>query len=179
MLEILVRNAHGNLSESHRDYAAKKLGKLDRYFQSASKVEMTHLEEKLGHRVEVKVFTDGYILRGESTDEKVHAAIDKVADKLEQRLRKLKTKLVKRHRQRSEQIPMGLEDIPENELPDDANHLVENRSYTLKPMTLEEAILQMELMDRDVFAFCRSDSQAVEVLYRRPKGGLGILSPEH
>lgn len=182
MLDILVRNAHGNLSEKHKEYAAKKLGKLDRYFHKATKVELTHIEEKQGHHIEVTVFADGIVLRGEETDQEVHAAIDKVAQKLETRMRRLKSKLVKSHRKRGQDIPMGLEDLSSDEssteLPEDSHHLVENRSYSNKPMMMEEAVLQMELLDYDLFVFKNADTEQVEVLFKREKGGLGLISPE-
>src|SRR5436190_1214356 len=101
-MEVLIRNAEGNLSTNDREYAVRKLGKLDRYFHSATKVEIIHHEEKqqhkLSHRVEVVVHADGLFMRGEEHDVSIHAAIDKVADKMENRLRKLKAKIVRSHR---------------------------------------------------------------------------------
>ncbi len=98
MLEVTFRNAHGNLSDKDRDYASRKLGKLDRYFPSATRVELAHVEDRSGHKLEVTIFARGQVLRGEVLNHNAQAAIDKVADKMETRLRRLKSKLQKRKR---------------------------------------------------------------------------------
>src|SRR5438552_862501 len=99
-MEILVRNAEGNLTPRDKEYAALKLGKLDRYFHQAHRVEIVHREEKLSHRIEITVFADGFTVRGEEHDESVRAAIDKVSEKMENRLRRLKTRIVHNHRRK-------------------------------------------------------------------------------
>jgi ribosomal subunit interface protein len=89
-MEILFRNAEGTLSSSDREYAVKKLGHLDRFLNKANKVEIVHLEHNRVHRVEVTVFADGHVVRGEEQDASVRAAIDLVSDKLYSRLHKVK-----------------------------------------------------------------------------------------
>lgn len=182
MLEVLVRNAQGNLSEQHRDYASKKLGKLGRYFHSASRVELAHVEDKRGHRIQVTVFADGMTLRGEEADEHVHAAIDKVADKLESRLRRLKTRLIKRHRGKGAEIPMGLEELPDEALEaaedESAFKIAKERHYDLRPIALEDAALQLELLGHPFFVFQNYDTNKVEVLYKLPDGSYGLVTPE-
>ncbi len=89
MLEVLVRNANGNLSQHDRDYAIKKLSKLDRLFRGATKAEIAHRADKQGHVIDVVVFADGLPLHGRETQIHAHAAIDRVVDKLESQLRKL------------------------------------------------------------------------------------------
>lgn len=180
MLELLVRNAHGNFSDKDRDYASQKLGKLDRYFNAANRVELAHTEDKRGlHRIEVTVFADGVMLHGREKDNNLRAAVDKVVDKLESRLRKLKSKLVDRHRGHGTQIPVGLAQLEslEPDLPRGSGHVAEQRSYSLKPMSLEEATLQLELMEHDFFVFRNAKSNHVEVVYRRGKGGFGLMAP--
>lgn len=130
--------------------------------------------------MDVTVFADGLVLHGTEVDGAAHAAIDKVSDKLEQRLRRAKSKLVKAYRRRGEEIPVGLEELGSGEEPEmgeDADHLVEHRVYSAKPMGLEEAVLQLELSDLPFVVF-RNGKGEVEVVYRRERGGLGILSPE-
>lgn len=184
MLEVLVRNAHGNLSDKHREYASKKLGKLGRYFHSATKVEFTHVEEKRGHKIQVTVFADGMTLRGEEVDEHVHAAIDKVADKLETRLRRLKSRLIKRHRHKGAQIPLGLEENgeePESAVATEEHNgpdIAKERHYDLRPISLEDAALQLELLDHPFFVFQNVESSRVEVIYKLESGGYGLVTPE-
>lgn len=177
-MELLIRNADGNLPPQEREYAAKKLGRLDRYLHQAQKVEIVHSEQKLYHLVQVTVFADGLTLRGEEKDQSLHAAIDLVAEKLEQRLRKVKRRLVKNHHQRGVKLmPEALAE-PETEEPvEDGLHISAYKSYPAKPMELEEAVLQMELLGHTFFVF-RNERGATEVLYRRTNGSLGLLSPE-
>lgn len=177
-MEVLVRNAEGNVSTHHREYAAKKLGRLDRYFHSAQRVEMVHREEKNGmHRIEITVFADGYTVRGEEHDTDLHAAIDRVSDKLETRLRKLKGRLVDAHRKRGHNagLPPALE-----EPADDEHHveIKERKQFLLKPMSRDEAGLQMEMVDHPFYIFKNEDTGQVEVLYKRKDGRYGLLQPE-
>jgi putative sigma-54 modulation protein len=171
----LVRNAEGNLTKKDRDYAAKKLGKLDRYFHSAQKVEMVHREGKLDHRIEITVFADGLTLRGEEADGSVQAAIDKVADKMENRLRRLKSRLIKSHRHKGGGVPNGLD---EHEDAHEDPQVVEHKRVLLKPMSIEEAGLQMEMLGHPFFMFKNVESDLVEVVYKRQDGNYGLLSPD-
>jgi putative sigma-54 modulation protein len=180
MLEVLVRNAHGNLTETNKEYASKKLGKLDRYFNAANRVELAHTQDKRGeHKIDVTVYADGVMLHGNERDSNLNAAIDKVVDKLESRLRRLKSKIIKRHRGHGVQVPMGLAEVPyaEENMSADSGHIAEHRSYSMKPMSVEEASLQLELMDHEFFVFRNVASDEVEVIYRREKGGFGVFSP--
>lgn len=176
-MEVLLRNAAGNLSDGDRDYAAKKLGHLDRYFNAANRVEIVHREDKLTHRVEITVFADGLTLRGEDSGTTVRAAIDVVADKMENRLRRLKSRIIKSHRKRGERVPMGIEDIPDGQSEETVN-IREHKKFLLKPMSVEEASLQLEMVDHPFFVFLNEDTKQTEVLYRRQKGGYGLLSPD-
>ncbi|MCH8978952.1 MAG: ribosome-associated translation inhibitor RaiA [Armatimonadetes bacterium] len=176
-MELLVRNAEGNLTQDDRDYAAKKLGKLDRYFHAAKKVELVHRKVRLDHRIEVTVFADGFTLRGEESNGSVRAAIDKVAGKLENRLRRLKTKLIKSHRHKGTAVPPALVEVPEEQ--DQVEPTVtERKRIALKPMSVEEASLQMELVDHPFFMFRNAETDQTEVLYKRDDGHYGLLSPE-
>lgn len=177
-MEVLVRNAEGNVSTKDREYAAKKLGRLDRYFHSANKVEMVHRSEKLGHRIEITVFADGHIIRGEEHDADLHAAIDKVSDKLETRLRKLKGRLIDSHRRKGNHVlPVGLEEAH----PDEEEHRIEIRErkrFLLKPMTADEAALHLEMVDHPFYVFKNLDGGHICVLYRRKDGKYGVIEPE-
>lgn len=175
-MELLVRNAEGNLTKKDRDYAAKKLGKLDRYFHAAQKVEMVHREGKLDHRIEITVFADGLTLRGEEADGSVQAAIDKVADKMENRLRRLKSRLIKSHRHKGNGVPNGL--VSNDEAPHEEPRVVEHKRVLLKPMSIDEAGLQMEMLGHPFFMFKNEESDQIEVVYRREDGNYGVLSPD-
>jgi len=176
-MELLVRNAEGNVPERHRDYASKKLSRLERFFNKATKVEMVHSEQKGRHRLEVTVFADHFTIRGDETDESMHACIDRVSDKLEARLRRLKSRLIDSHRRGGvKTLPPALtEDAPAEV---EQAKLTEHKRFEVKDMTSEEAALQMELVDHPFFVFRNADSGEFAVLYKRKDGNYGLLEPE-
>lgn len=180
MMEILIRNAEGNLTPEEREYAAKRLGRLDRYFNEASKVEIVHREEKKGHRVEVTVFADGMTVRGEEVTEHVRTAIDLVGEKIEGRLRRLHKRIVDRQRARgtNAKIPAGFVEIPEEEAADPKVVIKERKQFLIKPMNYEEAALEMEMLSHPFFVFRNEHTNQVEVLYKRKDGHYGVLQPE-
>ena len=175
-MELIVRNVSGNLTEEDREYAEKKLGKLGRFFQAAQKVEMVHKALKLAQKVEITVFADGVHLRGEETGETTKAAIDKVADKMETRLRRLKKRIIKSHRQRENGIAPDLIAVEFEEAEEQT--IKEHKRFLIKPMTIEEASLQMELIDHPFFVFRNVETGHTEVLYKRDDGHYGLLSPD-
>ena len=175
-MEVLIRNAEGNLSMEDRDYAAKKLGRLDKYFHQATRVEIVHREHKLGHRIEVTVFADGLTVRGEELDSNIRAAIDLVGDKIEGRLRRLKSKIVDRHRKKGAPVPVELEsDAEPKEAP---FRIAERKHFLLKPLLPEEAALELEMIDHPFFVFKNENNNRIEVLYKRKDGSYGLLQPE-
>src|SRR5579862_612324 len=135
-MEVLVRNAEGNVSKRDREYAAKKLGRLDRYFHSAQKVEMVHREQGPTHRIEITVFADGFTIRGEERDNSVQAAIDRVSDKLETRLRKLKGRIITTHRRRGHNVPPALLDGADEKPSNGHCSVAERKIFLIKPMGL-------------------------------------------
>ncbi len=139
-MEVLIRNAEGNVSTNDREYAAKKLGKLDRYFHAAQKVEMVHREEGNGtHKVEITIFADGFTIRGVDADASMQTAIDRVHDKLETRLRKLKGRIISSHRRRGNHAPPAYK-VPHHE--DDETHhieLKERKTFLVKPSSMRFA----------------------------------------
>lgn len=178
-MEVLVRNAEGNLSTQDREYASSKLSRLDRYFQRAQRVEIVHRELPHGlHRVEVTVFADGFTLRGEEQDHSIRSAIDLVADKLDQRLLRLKTRIIDSHRRKGSKAPAALVEAESTHEEGNPFRIAEHKHFLIKPMSPEEAGLQMELVDHDFFIFRNEGTNALEVLYRRRDGKYGLLQPE-
>ncbi|MCH8273542.1 MAG: ribosome-associated translation inhibitor RaiA [Armatimonadetes bacterium] len=176
-MELLVRNAEGNVSKSDREYAAKKLGKLQRYFNKASKVEMVHTVQKGKHRLEVTVFADEFTIRGEERDQSIRACVDKVSEKLERRLRRLKGRLIDAHRRRgNKRVPPAL--LETRPTKKQGPRIVERKRFHGKMMSEEEAALQMELLDHAFFAFRNRETGRFAVLYRRKDGDYGLLEPE-
>jgi len=91
-MELLLRHAEGNLSDTERSYAERKLGRLERYFSGADRVELVHRLEHGQHVLTATVFAGGLTVRGEQKDSSARAAIDRLSDQLEERLKRAKDK---------------------------------------------------------------------------------------
>lgn len=163
-----------------RAYAEEKVGKVARILNGlAMSVEVELYQERnrsIGdHEVaEVTVFTKGHILRARESAAEMKSAIDKVAAKLERQARKFKEKVVDRHAGKLTPTTSVMEVSAEIE-PDRV--VVKKKSVELKPMTEDEAILQLELLGHDFFVFASDETGIPNVLYRRRDGDYGLLQP--
>lgn len=159
-----------DITDSLKDMAEKKLSKLEKYFSEEIEARVVFSVIKDSQTVEVTVYLPDTIIRAEETTDDMYASIDRAVDVLERQIRKHKTKLKKRY-QNNETIRFDLiEDKPEEE-----NKIVKRKKFQLNPMSEEEAILQMELLDHKFFIFLNADIDAIEVLYKRNDGNYGII----
>ena len=141
---------------------------------------MVHREEKLSHRIEITIFADGIYFRGVERDTSLRAAIDKVSHKLEVRLQRFKTRLVDRHKRRGAKTPPAfVEASPEETAYENGKVVIkERKQFLLKPMSTDEAAIQLEMIDHDFFVFRNEENNNFEVLYRKKDGKYGLLQPE-
>ncbi len=172
-MNINIRGDKIEVTDSIKKYIKEKLSRLDRYFEDSSKIDSHVLvRARNGEQViEVTIPTSRYTLRAEEKNSDLYAAIDLVIDVLERQIRKNKTKLNKRR-----EINQDFAYIPEDEEEyEDENIIVKRKTVSAKPMSEEEAILQMELLDHDFFMFKNEDEDCFSVLYRRKDGNYGII----
>ena len=165
------------LNDSIKEYAEKKISKLDRYFREDAEAIVTFCVEK-DHRcvVEVTIVSGGTMFRAqeESRDGDMRSAIDAVASTIDRQIRKNKTRLSKRLRQEALVSTMPEEfEVPEETEFD----VVRTKHITVKPMSTEEAILQMNLLGHDFFVY-RNTNDVVSIVYRRRNGGYGLLETD-
>lgn len=164
------------LNDSVRSYAEKKVGKLDRFFKSDAEAYVTFGVENNRCIVELTVHSGNTFFRAEeSTLGDMRAAIDASVTAIERQIRKNKTRLAKRLRQDAfeKEVPAapGEEVAEELEFP-----VVRTKKFPIKPMTVEEAILQMNLLDHSFFVFRNQNADgAFEVVYKRKNGGYGLI----
>ncbi len=168
-----------------RQYAEEKLGKLVRYFeqvQEAQVVLSVERHDRLGKAqvVEVTVWGDGIILRGEEASEDMYASIDLVVEKLRKQIEKYRSRVIqkrridesrKRHR-RAVSAEAALRAGPSEP------SVVRIKRFAMKPMTVEDAVIQMELLGHSFFVFRSAETEEVNVLYRRTDGQFGLIEPE-
>ncbi len=171
-------NIHGKkleVTDSIRSYIEEKIGRLDKYFENPDDITATVLIKLRGNNqvVEVTINANKFMLRGEEEHKDLYASIDKVSDKIERQIRKNKTRMSKRvDKDFTKEFALNFENNDEVE---NSSNIVKRKVIESKPMNEEEAILQMELIGHDFFAFRNIDTGEVEVLYRRKDGDYGIL----
>ncbi len=181
-MEINVRGKNIEATPSLVDYAHKKLGKLDKHFNEKTDVQVVMSVIREEHIVEVTVNLNGMILRGEESTGDMYASIDQVVDKLERQVKKYKTRMDKAKRQTglrnmSEQHA-ALEAEAREEEEEESPRVVRTKRFPLKPMSVEEAILQMDLLGHNFFVFTNAETDVVNVVYKRKDANYGLIEPE-
>jgi len=172
-MQISVRGKNVEVTDALRDYVTKKLNKLDRYFDGAGEGQVTLSIAKENHRVEVTIGVNGLLLRGEEQSPDMYASVDLVVEKLERQVDRYRTKIARRLRTAPPSAPLS----QEAEL-DDVPRLVRTKRFPMKPMTFEEAVMQMNLLGHDFFVFNNGDTETVNVVYRRRDGHYGLIEPQ-
>jgi putative sigma-54 modulation protein len=179
-MKISVRGKNIEATPALVDYAEKKISKLEKHFDKATDVQVVLSVIREDHIVEVTMSLNGLILRGEESTGDMYASIDMVVDKLERQLKKYKTRMNKSLRQRGARVISEKLAITEAEarMEDEAPKVVRTKRFTLKPMSTEEAILQMDLLGHNFFVFSSAENDTVNVVYRRRDGNYGLIEPE-
>ncbi len=179
-MKLHVTGRNIEITEALNDAVEKKLGKLDKYFQQGGPVEANvALEIQRGfHIVEVTLFVGGMILRGEVSTTDMYASLDSVVDKLERQIRKYKTRVNRKMREEGGG-PFFVEPSYEEEEVTDGPRIVKVKRFSMKPMTREEAVLQMELLGHNFFVFYDADTAGVSVVYKRNDGNYGVIEPQY
>ena len=180
-MEINVRGDKIKVTQAIQDYATDKLNRINKYIGDAEKVRATVVVNVKGHnqKVEVTIPLKNVILRAEETRDDLYAAIDVVVDKLERQIRKNKTKLQskKMKDKLSKDFMIDVIDSIEEEK-EDANKIVKRKSIEVKPMSEEEAVLQMELLEHQFYIFKDAETNKTAVVYKRKEGNYGIIESE-
>lgn len=177
-MRIFISGKNIEISEYLFDLASKKVKKLDKYFPEDSDVFITMSLERSRHIVEVTIHYPGGIIRGEEVTGDMYASIDNVLDKLEKQIVKHRTKLEKNLRAGA----FKMADIPKHvREADDAKEepkIVRVKRFDMKPMTIDEATLQLELLGHAFYVFTNGDTGHINVIYKRRDGNYGLIEPE-
>lgn len=167
-----------DVTEALRDITEKKIGKIDKYFDKDIVGNVTFSSEKNRKIIEVTINLPGTIIRAEESSDDMYASIDAAVDILERQMRKYKTKLQKRYKNTETIRFENVEPLPAEDIADDLPKLVKTKKFFLKPMTSEEAVLQMELLGHNFFIFMDGDTGNVNVVYKRKDNNYGLIEPE-
>ncbi|MGN0468378.1 MAG: ribosome hibernation-promoting factor, HPF/YfiA family [Acutalibacteraceae bacterium] len=159
--------------DSFKERAEKRLQKLEKFFDSDAEAKITATVEKNVQIVEVTIFYNGMFFRSQERAVNMNEALDRCVDSLVRQIRKNKTKVEKRLHQEAF-APFDAIDTLE---PEDDYDIVRSKEISLKPQSVDEAILQMNLLDHQFYMFVNSANDKVCVVYARKDGGYGLLIP--
>ena len=185
-MELMITGRHLEVPDPVKDYLQRKFGKLNRHLAELTEAQVEITEEdaraaKDRFVVQVTLYSDGTILRGEERGSDLFTAIDAVANVLDRQIERYKGRYYYRGRRQAAATAgpsaeeMAEEVEEESEL---AGRVVKTKRFDLKPMDEEEAIEQMELLGHGFFVFYNSNTEQINVLYRREDGDYGLIVPE-
>ena len=173
-IEITGKNF--NPSDKLEATIEKKFGKLDKYFSGEAKAAIMCSEVKKGLcKLEATIYAAGMIFRAEESSNDIYFCLDKVIDKLSTQMSRFKTRLAKHHKDQKDII---FAEIPEPAAETAEKGIVRTKRFRLNPMTSEEAILQMEMLEHDFFVYKDGESGGINVVYKRADGSYGLLETE-
>jgi putative sigma-54 modulation protein len=180
-MRLQVKGRNVEVTESIRNYAEAKLGKLDRLVADPTRVELELAVEKnrsiaANHVAEATVWTKGPVLRARESSADMKASIDQLVDKLERQVKRYREK--RRGGPRRQARGNGGVVAPPVTTSEGEPMIVKTKQFAVKPMSPEEAVLQLELVGHDFFVFRNSESDEVNVVYRRRDGGYGLIEPQ-
>jgi len=175
-----IRGQNIQVTEALGEYVERKLSRLEKYFEAppVADVHVTLSVTKNRQTVEVTIPLPGMTLRAEERNDDMYAAIDLVVDKLERQIRKHKTKVNKKLRQEGSLKSLFVENGSAVGVLEDTEEdlgVVRVKRHTLKPMDVEEAILQMNMVGHSFYVFENNDTREVNVVYRRNDGRYGLI----
>ena len=161
------------LTDDVQERVQKKLQKLDKFFSSDTEAAVALYGEKIGERIEVTIYHGGTIFRAEESDKDIACALDKALDVIERQIRKNRTRLEKKIHITKDSFadPAAFEE-PEEEI-----KISKTKRFEIRPMTVEEAIMQMNLLSHSFYLFRNSETGELNVVYKRRENDYGLIEP--
>ena len=164
-----------NLKDNFKELCEKKLAKFQKIFSEDAEASVVVTLYKNRQTVEVTVKDNGMVFRAEDTQDEMNDALDKVVDILGRQMRKNKTRLARRLRDNTADFAVLL---PEEDIGDEQEFDIRTKTIPIKPVSVEEAILQMNMLDHDFFVFINAETDETNVVYKRKNNTYGLLEPE-
>jgi putative sigma-54 modulation protein len=168
-------------SEPVRAYLEEKVSRIKKYIEEPIDAQaVLSVSKKIRHSAEVTIVAKGITIKGSEETNDMYAAIDAVVDKLERQLKRYKEKL-KNHKplpgaaRQVEKTILAAESIDEGT---GEPVIIRSQSFSIKPMAVEEAVMQMDLLNKEFLVFTDATSEEINVVYRRKDGNYGLIVPE-
>ena len=169
-MKVTITSRNFNASEHLKDTIEKKIQKLSKYFSEDIVVNVMLSSEKGKDKVEATINAKGTIFRAEETANAAYDAIDRVVEKLSTQMSRYKSKLLKKHKENKEFIFAEIPDVEEEEI-----NIVKRKKIELTPMSMEDAIIQMELLEHNFFVYADVETNEISVVYKRKNDDYGVI----
>lgn len=188
-MNIVIQGKNIEITEAIRDYVHQKVEKAANHFQNLTTEIDVHLSVARNPRIntkqtaEVTIYANGSVIRAEESSESLYASIDLVSDKIARQLRKYKEKRQdKNHPRKEERVaeaPALVNELNVDRTPELPEEVVRTKYFALTPMTIREALEQLDLVDHDFYMFLNAETSQVNVIYERNHGGYGVIQPRN
>lgn len=199
-MQLSITFRHMDASDFLKEYAREKVDRVNKYLDRAGEAHVTLSLERHLHNADITIHSGSWVLRGREKSEDMYASIDLAMDKIERQLKRYKEKLKNYHSRKYQphagahyKVRHHVVALPEPApLPDTTveapapapaaeeavPHVIRTNEFLARPMTVEEAVMQMDLMNSDWFAFTNATTHAMNVVYRRKDGHYGLIEAD-
>jgi putative sigma-54 modulation protein len=178
-MKIIFKGKHIEVTDAMRNYIEKRLNKIERHFDHILEVIVTLSVEKNRQIVEATLQASRALIRAEEETDDMYASIDRVADKLERQIQKYKEKYFRKPHAGTKKKGLTNKGVDaEDSESDKIAKIVKTKRFAIKPMSVEEAAMQMDLLGHNFFVFANDNTNKVNVLYKRKDGNFGLIEPE-
>lgn len=180
-MQIAVTFRHMEVSEPVRTYVEEKLSRVKKYIDEPIDAQVVlSVEKKIRHQAEVSIVAKGITIKGSEQTNDMYAAVDAVVDKIERQLKRYKEK-IKEHKPLSGKERQVRKTVLTAESIDEGRGepvIVRSDSFSVKPLSVEEAVMQMDLLHKDFLVFTDATTEEFSVVYRRKDGNYGLIVPQ-
>jgi len=185
-VQVSITGRNVDITDPLRHHVEKKLTHIKKYFDGILDAQVVLNVEKHRHSAEITIHANSITMHGEESTGDMYTSVDKVIDKIERQLRRYKSKLQSRRQNRKEgaeekeslQVRIDVLSAEDVESAVASPRIIKTNRFAIKPMSLDEAVMQMDLMHQDLLAYRDSRSSRVAVLYRRNDGNYGLIEPD-
>ena len=174
-MNLVISGKNLDITEGLRSAIEEKIGKLERYFTDTTEVHVTLSTEKNRQKIEITIPMKGSIIRAEEVSSDMYVSIDLVEEVIERQLRTYKNKLIDKE-QNAAHLSQSF--IEADDFEDEDIQIIRSKKFAMKPMDPEEACVQMELIGHNFFVFRNSETDEVNVVYKRKGNTYGLIEPE-
>ncbi|NET60211.1 MAG: ribosome-associated translation inhibitor RaiA [Symploca sp. SIO2E6] len=190
-MKFVIQGKNIEITDAIREYVHQKVEKAVNHFQNLTTEVDVNLSVARNPRInskqtaEVTIYANGTVIRAQEGSEDLYASIDLVADKIQRQLRKYKEKL--QRKKNHTQAKMAnvviegptLDDLIGDRIPELPNEVVRTKYFAMPPMTVEDALEQLQLVDHDFYMFRNAKTDEINVIYERNHGGYGVIQPRN